>query len=126
MHCQSQLLCRCFPIPPRPLNRDPRNALPRPQKEMWIQNQRRWPKFFKAIDWVQGENAVYRKWPAEFNYSYEATKGHMPLTNALRGTQLFEAIFQHPAFDKSAAAGGSGKKSIDELSREAGANTLKW
>lgn len=93
---------------------------------MWIQNQRRWPKFFKAIDWVQGENAVYRKWPAEFNYSYEATKGHMPLTNALRGTQLFEAIFQHPAFDKSAAAGGSGKKSIDELSREAGANTLKW
>lgn len=29
---------------------------------------RRWPKFFKAIDWVQGENNVYRKWPAEFNY----------------------------------------------------------
>lgn len=66
------------------------------QKEIWMQNAKRWPKFFKAIDWVTGENNVYRKWPAEFTYSKDAVRGHLPLTNALRGTQLFQAILEHP------------------------------
>lgn len=39
-----------------------------------------------------------RKWPGEFIYKLDAPKGHLPLTNCLRGTQLFEAILQHPAF----------------------------
>ena len=30
------------------------------QREIWLQKSRQWPKFFKAIDWVQGENNVYR------------------------------------------------------------------
>jgi hypothetical protein len=45
------------------------------------------------------------------------------LTNALRGTQLFEALLTHPAWEKLAS---SGKKSIDEKAKEAGANTLKF
>lgn len=72
---------------------------------------------------------MYLKWPAEFNYSYEAVKGHMPLTNALRGTQLFQAIMEHPAFNKAAAAaGGSGSAamSIDERSKAAAKDTLKF
>ena len=67
---------------------------------MWQQNRKFWTRFFKAISWVQGPNNNYRKWPGEFMYSLEAPKGHLPLTNCLRGTQLFEAIFQHPAFAK--------------------------
>ncbi len=90
------------------------------QKEIFNQCQKRWAKFFKQIDWVQGENNVYRKWPGEFNYTADAVKGHLPLTNALRGTQLFEAIMAHPAFDKQR------KQSIDETSAAAGKNTLKW
>lgn len=71
------------------------------QRELWLQNKRQWQKFFKRIDWVQGENNVYRKWPAEFYYNTdEGAKGHLPLTNALRGTQLFNAILEHPAFNK--------------------------
>lgn len=83
------------------------------QREIWLQNRRQWPKFFKAIDWVVGENNVYRKWPAEFNYSVDAPKGHLPLTNALRGTRLFEAIMEHEAFNKSAPTlgGSSGSSS---------------
>ena len=38
----------------------------------------------------QGENNNYRKWPMEFMYTTEAPKGHLPLTNALRGTQLIQ------------------------------------
>ncbi|PSC75665.1 hypothetical protein C2E20_1616 [Micractinium conductrix] len=77
------------------------------QREVWLQNRRQWPKFFKAIDWVIGENNVYRKWPAEFDYSLNAPKGHLPLTNALRGTRLFEAIMDHEAFQKPSVGGAS-------------------
>lgn len=78
-----------------------------PQREVWIQNRRQWQRFFKAIDWVQGPNNVYRKWPGEFTYTAEAPKGHLPLTNALRGTRLFEAVMEHPAFAAPAAGGGA-------------------
>lgn len=98
------------------------------QREIWVQNNRRWPKFFKQIDWVVGENNVYRKWPMEFDYSLDAPRGHLPLTNALRGTQLFQAILEHPAFAAPAAgSGGAAKKlSIDDAAAEAAKNTLKW
>lgn len=80
----------------------------RAQREIWVANKRQWTRFFKAIDWVQGENNVYRKWPSEFKYAADAPKGHLPLTNALRGTRLFEAIMEHPAFAAPAAGGANG------------------
>ncbi|KAG2430837.1 hypothetical protein HXX76_009811 [Chlamydomonas incerta] len=88
------------------------------QKEIWMQNQKRWPKFFKQIDWVQGENNNYRKWPMEFTYSLDAPRGHMPLTNALRGTQLFQAIMEHPAFDKTSTS-----KTLDQKAAESAGRT---
>lgn len=78
------------------------------QREMWVQQRRQWTKFFKAIEWVQGENNIYKKWPQEFDYSQEAPRGHLPLTNALRGTRLFEAILEHEAFEKKAVGSGNG------------------
>lgn len=93
---------------------------------------------------MQGDNNVYRKWPAEFTYGTAARKGHLPLTNALRGTQLFEALLGHPAFQRKqqqqGAAGGlasglgggggggngSSGLSIDERARLAGKNTLNF
>ena len=48
---------------------------------------------------------MYRKWPSEFDYSQAAPKGHLPLTNALRGTQLFQVR----AAAAAAAAGGEGR-----------------
>ena len=58
------------------------------QRDIWNQQQKRWAKFIKQLDWVTGENNIYRKWPAEFTYSVDAPRGHLPLTNALRGTQV--------------------------------------
>jgi hypothetical protein len=92
----------------------------RTQREIWIQNRRQWTRFFQAIDWVQGENNVYRKWPTEFKYEANAPKGHLPLTNALRGTRLFEAIMEHPAFVENTVAanqkdGSSGGSKPDWL-----------
>eukprot|EP01025_Chloroclados_australasicus_P028761 TRINITY_DN2849_c0_g1_i1.p1 TRINITY_DN2849_c0_g1~~TRINITY_DN2849_c0_g1_i1.p1 ORF type:complete len:259 (-),score=18.24 TRINITY_DN2849_c0_g1_i1:218-970(-) len=73
------------------------------QKQLWKQTDMNWSKFFKKIDWTVGEQNFYRKWPQEFIYTKEAAKGHLPLTNCLRGTQLFQAILEHPAFEKVAA-----------------------
>jgi GUN4-like len=69
------------------------------QRQIWNACDGKWSKFFVAIDWLKGENLNYRVWPTDFVYDVDAaTKGHLPLTNALRGTQLFEAILTHPAF----------------------------
>lgn len=71
------------------------------QRSLWRQADGKWSRFFQTIDWLKGENLNYRAWPAEFTYDVDkAAKGHLPLTNALRGTQLFEAILTHPAFEK--------------------------
>jgi hypothetical protein len=99
------------------------------QREMWAQAGRQWGRFFKQIDWTVGENNNYRKWPAEFVYEQGAPKGHLPLTNALRGTQLFQALLEHPAFEVQQAAGGAGGKagmSLDERAKAAGSDTLKF
>jgi len=69
------------------------------QKKAWIKSRKVWTKFFQEIDWVQGENNAYRKWPLEFIWEADAKKGHLPLTNALRGTQLLQAVLEHPAFE---------------------------
>ena len=78
------------------------------QKELWMQNSKQWTKFFKQIDWTVGEFNNYRKWPQDFTYDMSAKKGHLPLTNCLRGTQLFKAILEHPAFERQGSNGSNG------------------
>mmetsp|Transcript_1218 Transcript_1218/g.2773 ORF Transcript_1218/g.2773 Transcript_1218/m.2773 type:complete len:256 (-) Transcript_1218:130-897(-) len=68
------------------------------QKRFWLKGKKVWTSFFKQIDWVQGENNNYRKFPLEFFWGDDAPPGHLPLTNCLRGTQLLQAILEHPAF----------------------------
>ena len=87
------------------------------QRELWLQNRKQWPRFFKAINWLTSENQ-YLNWPGDFVYTMDAKKGHLPLVNALRGTNLFEEIFTHPAINKqketkkigggNGASGGAG------------------
>jgi len=60
---------------------------------------KRWTKFLREIGWTVGENNKYRKWPSEFVYSLDAMPGHLPVTNCLRGTQLFEALMHHKALE---------------------------
>lgn len=94
------------------------------QKQKWLKAKSQWTPFFREIDWVTGESDEYRRWTAlgqngnTFIYdAKEAKAGHLPLTSALRGTQLLEAIFAHPAFDdvqlrKAGAPPSSGAKSL--------------
>eukprot|EP00850_Spirogloea_muscicola_P002720 SM000010S04358 [mRNA] locus=s10:1187775:1188878:- [translate_table: standard] len=69
------------------------------QRRLWRgPSRRRWRDFFAAVGWTHGPNDTYKKFPAEFTWDVAALVGHLPLTNALRGTRLLEGIFEHPAF----------------------------
>lgn len=70
------------------------------QKSIWRQSDQMWNPFLEKIKWRKSSGA-YPTWPGEFVYNTSAVKGHLPLTNHLRGDQLHQAIFDHPAFNKT-------------------------
>ncbi|KAJ0977161.1 hypothetical protein J5N97_012635 [Dioscorea zingiberensis] len=63
--------------------------------------------FFIRVGWMKKldtemEQYNYRAFPDEFIWELadDTPEGHLPLTNALRGTQLLANIFTHPAFEE--------------------------
>lgn len=94
------------------------------QKKIWRKCSKDFTKFFIKVGWMKKLDTEvvqynYRAFPNEFVWeisedSDSPPQGHLPLTNALRGTQLLNCIFNHPAFE-------SGEES-DEESDEFGGN----
>ncbi|KAG5226422.1 Tetrapyrrole-binding family protein [Salix suchowensis] len=77
------------------------------QKRIWQQKANKdFTKFFIKVGWMKKldtevEQHNYRAFPNEFIWelSDDTPEGHLPLTNALRGTQLLTNILNHPAFE---------------------------
>ncbi|KAI4997855.1 hypothetical protein ZWY2020_053197 [Hordeum vulgare] len=76
------------------------------QRRVWEKSLREFTRFFIKIGWMKKldtdvEQFNYRAFPDEFIWELNdgTPEGHLPLTNALRGTRLLENIFTHPAFD---------------------------
>lgn len=74
------------------------------QKRVWDIEQGNFDNFIRRIGWTKVDNGNERKlkWfgKSEFNYDVEkAVKGHLPLTNALRGTQLIAQLLTHPVWN---------------------------
>lgn len=81
------------------------------QRRIWEKSLREFTRFFIKIGWMKKLNTEveqfnYRAFPDEFIWELndDTPEGHLPLTNALRGTRLLENIFTHPAFDCEEAA----------------------
>lgn len=55
----------------------------------------------KKLESSEVEQYNYRSFPSEFIWDMEEgpPEGHLPLTNALRGTQLLTCVLNHPAFE---------------------------
>ncbi|KAJ8563384.1 hypothetical protein K7X08_031836 [Anisodus acutangulus] len=76
------------------------------QKKIWNKVNRDFTMFFIKVAWMKKleiaevDQYNYRAFPNEFIWELndETPEGHLPLTNALRGTQLLSSIFTHPAF----------------------------
>ncbi|KAA3454671.1 tetrapyrrole-binding protein, chloroplastic-like [Gossypium australe] len=76
------------------------------QKRLWQKANKDFTKFFIKVGWMKKldteiEQYNYRAFPNEFTWEIndETPEGHLPLTNALRGTQLLNSILSHPAFE---------------------------
>ncbi|XP_004507334.1 tetrapyrrole-binding protein, chloroplastic [Cicer arietinum] len=77
------------------------------QKRIFGKVKKDFTKFFIKVGWMKKldtemEQHNYRSFPTEFIWELndDTPEGHLPLTNALRGTQLLNNIFTHPAFDE--------------------------
>ncbi|KAL6875696.1 hypothetical protein ACP4OV_013209 [Aristida adscensionis] len=77
------------------------------QRRLWEKSRRDFTRFFIKIGWMKKldteiEQYNYRAFPDEFIWEMkdDTPEGHLPLTNALRGTQLLGNILTHPAFEE--------------------------
>ncbi|XP_074563665.1 tetrapyrrole-binding protein, chloroplastic [Curcuma longa] len=77
------------------------------QRRLWEKSSGDFTRFFIRVRWMKKlesevEQYGYRSFPSEFMWDLtDATpEGHLPLTNALRGTQLLRSILTHPAFEE--------------------------
>lgn len=72
------------------------------QKRVWDVEKGNFDRFIKRIGWTtkDGDSERLRRWygQSEFIYDMSAPKGHLPLTSALRGTQLIKKLMEHPVW----------------------------
>lgn len=73
------------------------------QKRVWDIENANFDNYIRRIGWTTIDNGNERKlkWfgQSEFIYDVEkAPKGHLPLTSALRGTQLMKELMNHPVW----------------------------
>jgi len=74
------------------------------QKTKWRQSKNNFETFCKKIGWTTTDGEVERKkrWFGASEFTYDVKKapvGHLPLTSALRGTNLLQKILEHPVWD---------------------------
>jgi hypothetical protein len=64
------------------------------QRDIWLGLGRNWDKFWVKINWKNGNN--WTRYPQEFVWDMSAPKGHLPLSNQLRGVRVIASLFNHP------------------------------
>ncbi|KAF8110726.1 hypothetical protein N665_0079s0042 [Sinapis alba] len=76
------------------------------QRKIWLKVKKDFTRFFIKVEWMKLLDTEvvqynYRAFPDEFKWELndETPLGHLPLTNALRGTQLLKCVLSHPAFE---------------------------
>lgn len=66
------------------------------QRELWLGAGKSWEKLWPKIGWKSGSH--WTRYPTEFDWSLDAPRGHMPLTNQLRGVRVMNSLMTHPAW----------------------------
>ncbi|CEM13675.1 unnamed protein product [Vitrella brassicaformis CCMP3155] len=74
------------------------------QKKVWKTCRADFQTFCSKVGWSKMEDGIerLRRWFGENEFMYDldkAPRGHLPLTNTLRGTTLFKEVLNHPAWD---------------------------
>lgn len=68
------------------------------QREIWLGVGKNWDKFWAKIGWKTGNN--WTLYPQEFTWNLTAPKGHLPLSNQLRGVRVIASLLAHPAWTR--------------------------
>jgi len=68
------------------------------QREIW-RSSPNWEKFWPKIGWKAGNN--WTRYPDEFTWNLTAPKGHLPLSNQLRGVRVMASLLSHPAWSST-------------------------
>lgn len=66
------------------------------QREIWLSVGKMWDKMWPKIGWKNGNN--WTRYPHEFTWDLTAPRGHLPLSNQLRGVRVMEKLLSHPAW----------------------------
>ncbi|MGA1262975.1 MAG: GUN4 N-terminal ARM-like repeat domain-containing protein [Prochlorothrix sp.] len=66
------------------------------QRDMWIGVGKVWEKLWPKMGWKSGN--IWTRWPGGFTWNLSAPRGHLPLTNQLRGVRVMDSLMNHPAF----------------------------
>ena len=66
------------------------------QQELWVGMGKSWDKFWVKIGWKSGNN--WTRYPGSFTWDLTAPKGHLPLSNQLRGVRVISSLLSHPAW----------------------------
>jgi hypothetical protein len=66
------------------------------QREIWLSQGQNWDKMWPKIGWKTGNS--WTRYPNEFTWDLTAPRGHLPLSNQLRGVRAMEKLLSHPAW----------------------------
>ena len=68
------------------------------QRDIWLSLGKNWDNLWPKIGWKSGNN--WTRYPNGFTWDLTAPKGHLPLSNQLRGVRVIASLFAHPAWSK--------------------------
>ena len=66
------------------------------QRELWLGTGKNWEALWSLIGWKSGNS--WTRYPQGFTWDLTAPKGHLPLSNQLRGVRVISALLSHPAW----------------------------
>lgn len=69
------------------------------QREIWLSLGKNWENFWAKIGWKNGN--TWTRYPNQFTWDLNAPKGHLPLSNQLRGVRVIASLLAHPAWLKN-------------------------
>jgi hypothetical protein len=72
------------------------------QREIWLSVGKNWDLFWDKIGWRTDKN--WTRYPQEFTWDLTAPRGHLPLSNQLRGVRVIASLLAHPAWTKSTSS----------------------
>jgi hypothetical protein len=71
------------------------------QRDLWLGLGKNWDSLWTKIGWKQGNK--WTRYPHEFTWDLSAPRGHLPLSNQLRGVRVISSLLSHPAWQKASA-----------------------